>query len=266
MAITTANGFFLAARTDASVTKLSSLTVVAATSISLWDVTGNPGAGTLAVGNTTTGVLFTSTTTGAPPIAPFGSGSTGYLARTIFKGSVVGGATLYDRIWGAGAFSTALGTTTFSSQPSALGRFPDGAGIGTEILIEMTVNMLASATTVTAGYTNSAGVSGRSTVATSIQSIGARAVISMALQAGDQGVQKIDSVTVGGVAGSGSFNILLARRLDDFDVRVIDAIDAHAWDATGIPVVYDSSCFWLVVRPDSTATGFPVLKILVVNG
>ena len=72
-----------------------------------------------------------------------------------------------DRIWHAGSVvATTLATTTFTGQPSALGRFPDGAGVGTEIWIEINAAVSATPTTVAVDYTNSAGTAGRTTGAT----------------------------------------------------------------------------------------------------
>ena len=269
MAITTANQWFSASRQKIATVKTTAITTVAAQPFSLFGVAGNPSAGTLAVGNTTTGVLFTDATAGCPTITTFGSGNTGYLAQAIYRGSVTGGITLYDRIWGAGAISTnTLATTTFSSQPSATGRMPDAAGAGCEILIEITTAVAAAATTVTVGYTNSAGTSGRTTSAsTTISGFTVARIIQMPLQAGDVGVQQIDSVTVGGTAAAtGAFNVILARRLDDFDVRVQSAVDAHAWDMTGATIVYDTSALWLVSQADGSSSGVPSLSMTIVNG
>ena len=270
MAIATADGWFAAARQWASIRKTGAVTSVAAQQFSLWGAAGNPGAGTLAVGNTTTGILFSDTVAGSPLLKAFGGGAVGYLAAANFRGSVPGGAILYDRIWGAGAVSaTALATTSFSSQPDITGRVPGGTDFSDcEILLELTTTFSATATTVTVTYTNEAGVAGRTTGATvSLSGFTSPRVIAMPLQAGDKGVSKIESVTVGGtVATAGAFNVILARRLAEFDVRVANAVDAQAWDMIGAPQVWETSCLWLVSQPDSTSTGVPTCRALIING
>ena len=84
--------------------------------------------------------------------------------------------------------------------------------------------MSATATTVSVGYTNSAGTASRSTGATaSLSGYITGRLIQMPLQAGDVGVQKIDSVTIGGtVATAGTVNVILARPL---------------WEGGRVPVV-----------------------------
>lgn len=270
MAITTADGWFAAARQTLPLVKTASATSVAAQQFSTFALAGNPGAGTLAVGNTTAGVLFTDATAGCPLINDFGAGNTGYLSRAAFRSSIAGGAQLYDRIWGAGAVSmTALATTTFTGQPSIASRIQSGTiYAGLEILIEITTTVSATATTIAVGYTNQAGTTGRTTGATAtLSGFTTPRVIAMPLQAGDSGVQKVDSVTVGGtVATAGAFNVIIARRLADFDVRVVNSQDLQAWDALGAPQIFQDSALWLVAQPDGTTTGVPALGLTILNG
>lgn len=269
MAIQSADGWFSAAKQKIQMVKTGAVTSVAAITYSLWAAAGNPGAGTLAVGNTTTGVLFDDTTAGAPTINGFAGGAIGYLSAARYRGSVAGGLILYDRLWGAGAVSmTALATTTFSSQPSFVGRLPNASYAGLEILLELTTTVSATATTVAVTYTNEAGTTGRTTGATaSLSGQTTPRVIAMPLQAGDKGVQKIESVTVGGtVASAGAFNVIVARRLAEFDVRIANGLDAQGWDLLGAPQIFDTSCLWMVAQADSTSTGLPSLGLDVING
>ncbi len=270
MAITTADGWFGAARQRVALRKTAAVTTVAAQQFSTWALAGNPGSGTLAVGNTTTGVLFTDAVAGSPTINAFGPGATGYLAAAYFRNSVVGGAQVYDRIWGAGAvLMTALATTTFAGQPSITGRVPSGSDYGDVVmLLELTTTVSATATTVTVGYTNEASVAGRTTGASaSLSGMTTPRVIEMPLQAGDKWPTKIDSVTVGGVvATAGAFNVILARKIAEFDVRVVNGTDAQAWDMTGAPIVFADMCSWLVVQPDGTSSGAPSSTLTISNG
>lgn len=271
MTITTADGWFGAARQHINLVKTASISALtAALPYSLWGVAGQPGAATLAVGNTTTGVLFDDTMAGAPTITAFGGGATGYLAQAAVRGQAAGGITLYDRIWGAGAVSlTALATTSFASQPSITGRLPGGTQYNElEILIEITTTVSATATTINVTYTNESGTTGRTTgVTASLSGLPTPRVIRMPLQAGDKGVQKIDSVTVGGtVATAGAFNVILARRLSDFDCRAANALDVQGWDVMGAPQVFDTCCLWMVTTPDSTATLTPTALLTIING
>ena len=81
------------------------------------------------------------------------------------------------------------------------------------------------------------------------------------------GVQSITSVTVGGtVATAGSFNVVVARRLAQFDIRVANASDIQSWDVLGGPQLFSTSCLWPVMIADSTSTGTPSLDLAVING
>lgn len=270
MAITTVDGWFAAAKQSVLWRKIASATSIAAIQWSVWNQNGSPGAGTLSVANSTTGVLYTDATAGAPLLTAFGGGATGYLARGVFRNSVAGGCVLYDRIFGCSPTNlTSLATTTLSGQPSITGRLPGGNDYGNlEILIEIATTMSASATTISVTYTNQAGTTGRTTGASaSLSGFTAGRVISLPLQAGDQGVQKIEAIVVGGATNAaGVISVILARRLAEFDVRVVNGMDAQAWDLIGGPVVFDTTCFWPVIQPDSTSTGLPTLSFNVING
>ena len=269
MAITTADGWFASGKQKILIYKPSITTVINAP-YSLWGAAGNPGAGTLAIGNTSSGVLFDDTYAGAPVVNAFQSGATGYLSAGRYKNSALGSAVLYDRLWGAGAVSlTSLATTSFTSQPSYTGRLPGGTDYSNlEILIELTTTVSATATTITVGYTNEAGTPTRSTVSSgSLASFTTPRIIPLSLQAGDKGVQKVDSVIVGGVvATTGAFNVIVARRLASFDVRVANGMDIQGWDVIGGPQVWDTTCFWPAIIPDSTSSGIVYLDLDVING
>lgn len=270
MAITTADGWFGAARRQSNVRKTASIATIAAQQFSLLDVAGNPGAGVLTIGNTTTGVVPTDATAGFPSIPDFGGGATGYLAQATFRGSVAGGSVKYDRLWHAGSvLMTALATTSFASQPAITQRLVGGVvAADMEILIEINAAVSATATTIAVNYTNEAGTTGRTTGASaSLSGFTNKRVINMPLQAGDKSAQKIESVTVGGVvATTGSFNVILARRLAEFDVRVANGLDAQSWDLLGAPVVFQDMALWDVVQPDSTASGVPAWSTTIISG
>lgn len=269
MAITTADGWFASGKQKILIYK-PSITTVANVPYSLFGAAGNPGAGTLAVGNTSSGVLFDDTYAGAPVVTAFSSGATGYLSAGRYKNSVLASAVLYDRLWGAGAVSlTSLATTNFTSQPSYTGRLPGGTDYSNlEILIELTTTVSATATTITVGYTNESGTGSRTTASSgSLSGFTTPRVVPLSLQAGDKGVQKVDSVTVGGtVASAGAFNVIVARRLATFDVRAANGMDIQGWDVIGGPQVWDTTCFWPTIISDGTASGIVYLDLDVING
>ncbi len=270
MAITTVDGLVAAAKQRVIWTKTTSVTTVAAQWSSLLDVAGHPGAGSLSVGNTANGLVCDDTVAGFPGIDTFGGGATGYLAKVAYGASVAARLCVMDRLWHVGSISmTATGTTTLTAQPSYLARVPGGTGLGCEIWLEINAAVSATATTVAVTYTNEAGVTGRATGATaSLSGYITRRLIQMPLQTGDKGVQKIESVIIGGtVATTGSVNVVVARPLYDCArVRVANDASTAGWDLTMLPQVYDTTAFWPIVAADSTASGIVDLTLTVANG
>lgn len=270
MAITTGDGYIAAAKEKLLVAKTATATTVAAQWHTLLDRAGNPGAGSLAVGNTANGLVPTDATAGFPVISAFGGGNTGYLTGLSYSNSVASRFALYDRLFHVGSISmTSLATTTLSSQPSFLGRVPNGTGAGCEIWLEFNTAVSATATTVTVTYTNEGGTTGRTTGSSGTLSgyITGR-LFRMPLQAGDKGVQKIETVVVGGtVATTGTVNVIVARPLiTGLRVAVAGAGDVLGLDRTGMPVVYDTSALWPIIAADSTNSGVPDIHLEIANG
>ena len=265
MAITTGDGYIASAKQIVPITKTASTTTVAATRFSVFDKAGNPGAGTLALTTATTGVVPTDATTGYPLLNAFGGSATGYLTRVQFASSVVGRLELWDRLFGINVSLAAAATTTLASQASYAARVPGGVYNGLRIFLEMTT-AAAAATTVTVTYTNQDGTTGRTTGATaSLSGFTVNRLVELPLQAGDSGVQKIETVVVGGTAGAGAVNVIVLRPLWTARVAIANGGDVHGPDKTGMPVVYDTSALYLTCVPDSTSTGVPDLNVEISN-
>lgn len=270
MAITTLDQLIGAARQQVRIIKTASATTVATVPFSTLDLAGYPGAGSLAVGNTANGLVPTDATAGFPTLHPFGAGASGYLQSVDFGGTVAARLTLYDRVFHAGSYAlTPTGTTNLSSQPSYAGRMPGGTDYtNTELFLEINTAVAASAVTVAVGYANEAGTGGRTTGATSaLTSFTTRRLVPLPLQAGDKGVSKIESVTIGGsAAASGNCNIVVARRLWSNRIKLANDGGLDGFDAVGLPEIFADSALWLVVEADSTSSGVPEIVATVVNG
>lgn len=268
--INTVDGLFAAPKQRINWTKTGAVTTVAAQWFSMLDVAGLPGAGSLSVGNTANGLVCDDTVAGFPTIAAFGGGNTGYLSKVAWGSTVAARMCLLDRLFHAGSFlMTTLTTFNLTAQPSYLARTPSGIGLECEIWLEINAAVSTTATTVSVGYTNEAGTAGRSTgVTSSLSGFTTRRLIQMPLQAGDKGVQKIDSVVIGGtVATAGSVNVIVARPLfDHMRVRTANDGDMATWDRTLMPVVYDTSALWPIIAADSTSAGVPDLLMTIANG
>lgn len=277
MSITSLDGYLAANRQRVRICKTASRTTVALIPFSVFDQAGNPGAGTLAGSSTANGVCPTDATAGFPDIS-FSSG-VGYLSKVEFGSSVACRLALFDMLFKAGAYAYTAGTTSLSSQPAISQRCPDytgGASFGArnEIWIEVsTAFVTGTAWQVQVTYTNQAGTAGRSTIISAAQAAAALTagkMFQLALQAGDTGVQKIESVIVtnGGTAmTAGNFNVLILRSLwTSGRVRFANDGDVHDMLKTGMPVVYQDSAIYLQVNADSTASGLPEVAFEIANG
>ena len=271
------NEYLAGAKQRIPFVKTATRTSVALIPFSIFDLAGQPGAGTLAGTSTANGVVPTDVTSGFPTINPFGVGNTGYLTKVEYNSSVLARLTLHDMLFKAGAYGFAAGTTTLSSQPSFSSRCPDYTGgvawgVGNEIWIEVsTAFTTGTAWQVQITYTNQAGTTGRTSIISAAQAAAALTqgkMFQIALASGDSGVQKIESVIVtnGGTAmTAGAFNVLVLRRLWDNRVAIANGGTIDDILKTGAPIVYADSALCVVVSADSTSTGLPNMNIEITN-
>ena len=265
MAISSLDQMIAAASQRATVCKTASRTSVAAIPFGVFDLAGNPGAGALAVGNTANGIVPTDALAGYPVIQAFGGGATGYLAGVQFGSSVACRLTLFDCLFSAGAF-VFNAAVTLTAQPSYAARVIGGTDFSnTEIWLEA-VTAFTGSQSIAVTYTNQDGVPGRTTgaILTGVAPTIGR-MLQLPLQAGDTGVQKIESVT-SSVSTAGTFNVNVMRRLWAGRVRIANDGDAHDFLKTGMPQIFDNSALRLVVAADGTATGIPELQLEIING
>ena len=256
-------GLIAAAKQYASFAKTASRTSVAATWSSVYDMAGNPGAGTLAGTSTTTGVVPTDATAGHPTISAFGGGNTGYLAQVDFGCSVACRIKLFDLLWKGGAYN--FNASTSGNTPASYSsRVPGGLYGDEQIWLEQ-VTAGTGVQNVAVTYTNQDGTTGRSTgtVATAANIVGR--LWQLPLQSGDTGVQGVTGV-VGSVASAGTFNILVMRPLWSGRCKIANDGDTHGPDKTLMPQVFADSALYMAIAADSTSTGVPELELVIANG
>lgn len=273
MAISTLSGLIGAAKQRITWFKVGSRTTVAAGWFSLLDITGNPGAGSLNPGNTAAGLVPNDSTAGFPTINTFGGGATGYLSGVEYGNSVAGRLAIYDRLYHAGQFAFTGQTNTITAPPSYSARLPNTDYKGLEIWIEVSVSFVTGNNwTVVVNYTNQDGTAGRSTqtwggLTAANLTIGR--MYPLPLQAGDTGVQSIQSVVVtNGVTAmtAGNFNVVIMRPLWSNRVQIINGGGLDGPANTGMPVLFDTSALMVLISTDSTLSGTPDLLIEVANG
>lgn len=272
MAIASLNDWFASTKQYISYNKTASRTTVATGWFSLFDLAGNPGAGVLAGTSTSAGVVPNDSTVGCPTVND--SAGTLYLSQVDFGNSVACRMKMFDMLWKGGAYAFTAGTTSLSSQPSYSARVPSGTDFtDTQIWIEVsTAFVTGTSWQVTVTYTNQAGAAGHSTVISAAQAVAGLTLgrmYQLALQSGDTGVQKIESVIVtnGGTAmTAGAINVLVLKPLWSGRCRIINDGDVHGMDKTGMPVVYITSALIFAVNTDSTSSGVPEFELVIAAG
>ena len=265
MAITTLDQYIAAPSQRVGIIKTGAVTSVAANVTQVIQAAGNPGAGTLAGTNTANGVVPTDATAGFPVINAFGGGATGYITNISFGSTVACRLHLFDCLFKAGAYAFNA-NVALTAQPSYASRVLGGTDYtNTEIWIEA-VTAFTGNQTINVTYTNQAGVTGRSAgaIATGVAPIVGR-MLQIPLQAGDTGVQKIESVVSTG-STVGTFNVLVLRRLWSGRIIAANFGDVHDFLKTGMPIIFADSALMVLSQPDATSTGVFELVAEIING
>jgi hypothetical protein len=280
MAITTLDQYIAAVKQRIRIVKTTSRTVVATIPFSLFDIAGNPGVGVLPGTNTVNGGIVPTDQTAGCPTIDFTSG-VGYLSKVEYGCSIACRLSLFDMIVKMGAISYAGGTTTptVDTQPAITQRCPDYPGSGivfgarNELWIEVaTAFVTGNNWQVQVTYKNQAGTAGRTSVISVAQAAAALTLgkmFQLALQAGDTGIQRIESVIVtNGTTAmtAGTFNVLILRSIYT-SARVMTANDGDIHDMlkTGMPIVYNDSALIMTMQADSTASGVPELAFEIAS-
>jgi len=267
MAITTLDGLIAASKREVPLYKTTARTTVAGGWFSMFDVAGNPGAGTLAGSSTTTGTVPTDATAGYPGI-PFTANRT-HLSKLIASNTVVSQIRLFDRLWVGGAYAFNANTsgntpTSFASRVSYNGGAADYRGL--ELWVE-TVTAATGNQTWNVTYTDQDGNAGATTGAVGI---GAAPTVGrcwqLPLAAGDSGLQGVTGV-VGGTGTAGTANIMVLRPLLDVYIGVANQMQVFNYTDLGLPEIFnDSSLYALVMAPSGTSSGLPYLNFQMANG
>jgi hypothetical protein len=165
---------------------------------------------------------------------------------------------LVDRLWhNSGVVMT---TTTAQTIDSVTwpARDRNGATSGDGVMVALewrTASTNAGAvTTVSMSYTNSAGTAGRTaTIPTIPANVAANAWFDFTLQAGDTGVQSIQSVTLGTSFVTGAMHMVAHRIVASLNPPTgnIVPFNYDAWQL-GCPVMYDNSVPFLLANGPTT--------------
>lgn len=256
MAITTLDGVIAGAQWPRYFAKAITPTLVAGKPQSLWGLGGNPGAG--AFDTTLNGVTLSSTAAlvnGQIPFTDPVAGNT-YLARLQAAATIGGTLLLCDRIWHNGGFTITSTTAQSIVSPTWPARDVAGATLGDGFMVGLEVSAAcgAAAPTLTLGYTNSEGTASRTATnyfATANSPV-AGSFFPFGLQAGDDGVRSIQSLTLSVSWVSGTINLVAYRVLAALELpnnATPNAIDAVT---SGFPRMFNGTVPFLIFIPNNT--------------
>jgi hypothetical protein len=229
----------------------ASVTSVAGAYISLWAAAGQPGAGSLSIGNTTTGVIPTDATAGAFPFTNPTAPAQSHVGRAAAASSSVGTLVLYDRVWHGGSYTSVNGAIS-ANTTTAVDRPADGGEL--ELWAEIATALSATATTITVTYTDQDGNTGNSATATLLASAIASRMFPFALAAGDSGIRQITNIA-GSAAPTGTFNLVILRRLAEIPIALAGVAAQVDFAQLGLPRVYDDSCIAMFMNTNTTGSG-----------
>lgn len=237
-------------------------TVVAARTYDLWAAMafGAGAAITTAAAPTraTTGALNLSTGQG---IINGGTGRLSALGLN-FGSNALGSLMICDRLSHQGGLSgTTTGAQTTNLPTAALTRYTTGEGVMLGITIYSAVG--ATATTITASYTNQAGTSGQTTPLVVFGGTGfnaANRMVLLPLAAGDTGVRAVASVTItastttAGAFGATLFKPLFVANIDSSDQWTSSQANfVSGRTGCGIPEIMDDACLFAIYMGNTTS-------------
>ena len=243
MAITSIDGIVAGVQAPRFFSKGSTPTVLAGRWTSSWSMAGIPGAG--AYDTTLNGVALSSTSAninGQIPHSDPGSGSA-YLHRCQLFVNNQSQYLLCDRLWHNGGINPVLITSQSITSPTWPARDQTGNtnGLGVFLALEISAQMGGTAPTVTIGYTNSDGTSGRTgtNIWTVITDVQPPYVFPISVQGGDKGVRSVQSLTLSVSWLSGTCNLVAYRVLAAFNTPAASSLSTVNALTGGLPILYN---------------------------
>lgn len=200
-----------------------------------------------------------------------GSGRLSILAGRMNPSGIGGIAVmLVDILNISGGLDGTITTAQTTNLPTAaLTRYTSGVGVQAALCVHTVVG--TTGTTATVSYTNEAGTPGRTSTAVPFGAVGFREVgslIRIPLQAGDTGIQSVESVKLAATTGTiGNFGVLLYRPLammfvnDVEGANVIDCVSSGRMVGQFAEVLDDAclSVFGLQAASSQAVSGFVLL-------
>ena len=265
MAILTRDGL-ISALGGAKTTSFFKTSIASAAGIvySHFRTAGEPLAATIPA--TASGNICDRTTPGAIPIpAP---SNTSYLAAFSATLGTLSTLLLSDRLVETGTLN---GTVTTAQTINSVALPPRAAsGANVELWLEIHTALGTTASSVSASYTNQSGVAGRiATLSGGIPASGGgiQRTYRFTLQAGDTGVQSVQTLTLGTSTGAaGAFGIVLRQMIAVGSSSFAGDGFAQGYAETGMTIVPDNACLELMTVPSTTTTGTILGLVRIAQG
>ena len=250
MAVSTLDGAAAGAIALSPCFKASIASPVAGRPTSLWSFAGIPGPGSFS--SSLAGATLSSADAGSLWRGNPVSGNSYASCLSAVTSATAGMLYLIDRLWHNGGFtitSTAAQTVNSVAWPSrcptsATDQTPSTNGYGVLLGVEVSVTTGAGTPTLTVGYTNAAGTSGKT--GTNIQATAASAPVGsffqLGLAAGDTGVRSVQSLTLSATWTSGTINLVAYRILAAVPATIGPAMPEADWYSIGSQRIYDNAC------------------------
>lgn len=227
---------------------------------SCWYAAGFPGAGSASSAGVA-GEALSSSSSQVPGQIPFPSPVVGKEVRLGrlegLQTSSVGAFMLADRLWqNSGLSVTSTGSQAVNSVAlPARDRDLSTNGRGVLVALEVSSTLGVGTPTITIGYTNSDGVSGRTgTIGPLLTTSSQGTVYLMAMQAGDVGVRSIQSFQSSATMTSGSVQLIMYREIATLPLPASNFSNDRNAMELGIPVVPDGAVPFLVVQATGTTS------------
>lgn len=261
MALTTVDQLILAHKQTPTYTKVANASAQSAGAFfTLWVQTGSPVG--VAPSSGVAGNTLTSATAGAIPFVDPSSGLT-YLVQANLNLNFGGGTIyLYDRLWHNSGLSATVTTAQTVNSVALPSRCPvitdpsgetfDTLGYGVEAWVDIIATMGAGTVTPTISYTDEAGNAG--SVGSQMAWVTAASInrcFPFSRAAGDRGVRSVQSYTSTATQTSGTFSLVLRRRIAVIPQVAAGVIGPVDWGALGA-VVPNGACLEVLVQ--STVT------------
>lgn len=226
---------------------------------------GMPGAAAIATAGS--GNTCSRTTVGACPIPP--PNATSYITSWEAVGTTIKSIVMCDRL----VETSGLSGIVITAQTVNSVALPARATGATDVELWLEIYTLAGTTasaSVTASYTNQSGTAGRT--ATLIGGIPASGTpinrtYPFALQAGDTGVQSVQTVTIGTSTGvAGNIGIVLRRSLLTGFIPLANGGFSYGYAETDLQILPDDACVEFVTLATGTSTGVQLGNFGVAQG